>query len=234
MVNAGRRAGMAFWGAWLLAGTAGSLLPVLPAALNLRFPASVALGLQDAFGPGSIVLGALLLAAFQCIVLGALRGRFSRPVLLWIPVSAGAALIAYIAIALWQVTIPRTLISVSAIQTALPSGFPLLQVIFALFGLANAMVLGLAQGLLLAKILEGRSVVGFWLVANLVAAILVGIVFGIRLQEPVAGDDATRTAMFLSNILINGALYAAVTGVVLVAMTVRRGEAAISLVQRLP
>ncbi|TMC85624.1 MAG: hypothetical protein E6J06_03250 [Chloroflexi bacterium] len=49
-----------------------------------------------------------------------------------------------------------------------------------------------------------------------------GIVFGIRLMEPVTGSDADRTAIFLSNTLIDAVLYAAVTGAALVAFA-RRG-----------
>ena len=219
-----RRPGMAFWGGWLLAGTAGSLLPVLPAALNVRFPIVADLGLADAYGLSSIILAAICLALFQTIVLGALRGRFSTSVLMWIPVSAGATLAAYLAIALWQVTVARTVISVSAIQAWLPAGFPLLQVIFALFGIAVAVVVGLAQGILLGRIFERSSVIGLWLAANLVGAVLVGVVFGIRLQEPVTGNDATLTAIFLSNTLIDGGLYAAVTGAALVAIGRRSTE----------
>lgn len=215
---------MAFWGGWLVAGTAGSLLPVLPAALNLRFPIVADLGLADAYGLSSIIVAAMCLALFQTIVLGALRGRFSASVLMWIPVSAGATLAAYLAIALWQVTVPRTVISVSAIQAGLPAGFPLLQVIFALFGIAVAVVVGLAQGILLARIFERSSVIGVWLAANLVGAVLVGVVFGIRLEEPVTGNDATLTAIFLSNTLIDGGLYAAVTGAALVAIGRRSTE----------
>src|SRR5438552_13231181 len=124
-----RRPGLALWGAWLVAGVAGSLLPVLPAAFNLRFPIVAGLGLDDAPGFSSALVGAICLALFQTIVLGALKARFSASVLMWIPVSTGATVVAYLAIALWQVTVPRTVISVSAIGASLPPGFPLLQVI---------------------------------------------------------------------------------------------------------
>jgi len=217
-----RRPGLALWGAWLVAGVAGSLLPVLPAAFNLRFPIVAGLSPDHASGLSSALVGATCLALFQTIVLGALKARFSASVLMWIPVSTGATVVAYLAIALWQVTVPRTVISVSAIGASLPPGFPLLQVIFALFGIAVAVVVGLAQGMLLARVLRRRSAVGLWLGANLVGAVLVGIVFGIRLMEPVTGSDADRTAIFLSNTLIDAVLYAAVTGAALVAFA-RRG-----------
>src|SRR5438552_1402273 len=157
-----RRPGLALWGAWLVAGVAGSLLPVLPAAFNLRFPIVAGLSLDHASGLSSALVGATCLALFQTIVLGALKARFSASVLMWIPVSTGATVVAYLAIALWQVTVPRTVISVSAIGASLPPGFPLLQVIFALFGIAVAVVVGLAQGMLLARVLRRRSAVGLW------------------------------------------------------------------------
>ena len=219
-----RRPGLALWGAWLGAGVVGSLLPVLPAALNLRFPIVADLRLDDAYGLRSAAVGATCLALFQTIVLGVLKVRFTASVLMWIPVSTGATVVAYLAIALGQVTVPRAVISVSAIQASLPPSFPLLQVIFALSGVAVAVVVGVAQGILLARVFRRRSALGVWLVANLVAAVLVGIVFGIRLQEPVTGSDADLTAIFLSTTLIDGALYAAVTGAALVAFARRRTE----------
>jgi hypothetical protein len=219
-----RRPGLALWGAWLGAGVVGSLLPVLPAALNLRFPIVADLRLDDAYGLRSAAVGAICLALFQTIVLGVLKARFTASVLMWIPVSTGATVVAYLAIALGQVTVPRAVISVSAIQASLPPSFPLLQVIFALSSVAVAVVVGVAQGILLARVFRRRSALGLWLVANLVAAVLVGIVFGIRLQEPVTGSDADLTAIFLSTTLIDGALYAAVTGAALVAFARRRTE----------
>ncbi len=227
MAYSPRRPGLAAWGAWLVAGVVGSLLPVLLAALNLRFPIVADVGLGDAYGFSSALVGATCLALFQTIVLGALKARFSASVLMWIPVSIGAVLVAYVVIAIWQVTVPRTVISVSAMQASLPPGFPLLQVILALFGIAVAGFVGLAQGILLARVFRRRSAVGLWLVANLVGAVLVGIVFGIRLQEPVTGTDADLTAVFLSNTLIDGVLYAAVTGAALVAFARRRTEVSV-------
>jgi thiol:disulfide interchange protein len=152
---------------------------------------------------------------------------------MWAPVSAGATLAVYLAIFVWQVT------SVSSIESSLPTGFPMLamavfivltpspspwfQVLVALIALAVAAVLGLAQGILLARIFERRSIVGLWLVANLVGAVLMGIIFGIRFREPATSNDANLT-FFVSTALIDGGLYAAVTGAVLVAIARRNGE----------
>src|SRR5260370_42562729 len=202
-----RRPGLALWGAWVVAGVVGSVLAVLPARLDLRFPIVADLGLDDAYGISSALVGATCLALVQTIVLGALKARFSASVLMWIPVSIGAMLVAYLVVAIWQVTVPRTVISVSAMQASLPPGFPLLQVIFALFGIAVAGFVRLAHGILLARVFPRRSAVGLWLVANLVGAVLVGIVFGVGLQEPVTGSDADLTAIFFSTTLITTLLY---------------------------
>ena len=86
-----------------------------------------------------------------------------------------------------------------------------------------AAVLGLAQGILLARIFERASIVGLWLAANLVGAVAVGILFGIRFQETATSNDATLTA-FVSNALIDGGLYATVTGAALVAIARRNGQ----------
>ena len=228
-----RRSETATWGAWLVAGAVGTLLPILPAAVNHRFPLGANLGFNDEYGLSSLVVAALCLALLQSIVLGVLRGRFSGPVLLWAPVSAGATLAVYVAIFVWQVT------SVSSIESSLPSGFPMLavavlivltpsplpwfQVLIVLIALAVAAVLGLAQGILLARIFERASIVGLWLAANLVGAVAVGILFGIRFQETATSNDATLTA-FVSNALIDGGLYATVTGAALVAIARRNGQ----------
>jgi hypothetical protein len=224
MPHLARRPGIALWGGWLVAGTVGSVLPVLPAALNLRWPMAAGLGLEDAFGLSSIAVTAFLVAFLEAIVLGGVTSRFSGPVLMWAPVSAAATIAAFLAIVLWGNIVPRSLISVSAIQAALPPAFPLLPVIFALFGIANAVVLGIAQGVLLSRIFGGRSVIGLWLAASVGAAVVVGVVFGIRLQEPAPGNEAALTAIFLSNTLIDGALYSAVTGAALVAIAGWRKE----------
>ena len=233
MTQSIRRSETATWGAWLLAGAVGTLLPILPAALSNRFPLGANLGLNDEYGLSALVVAALCLALLQSVVLGWLRGRFSGSVLMWAPVSAGATLVAYLAIFVWQVT------SVSSIESSLPTGFPMLAmavfivltpspspwfpILIALVALAVAALLGLAQGILLARIFERGSIVGLWLVANLVGAVLVGILLGIRFYEPAASNDATLTA-FVSNALIDGGLYAAVTGAVLVAIARRNGE----------
>src|SRR5260370_12138373 len=106
-----RSPGLALWGAWLVAGVVGSLLPVLPAALNLRFPIVAHLGLDDAYGISSALVGATCLALFQTIVLGALKARFSASVLMCIPVSIGAMLVPYLLFPICQFPVPPPAIS---------------------------------------------------------------------------------------------------------------------------
>ncbi len=87
----------------------------------------------------------------------------------------------------------------------------------------TAAVLGLGQGLLLARIFVARSAAKLWFVGNLVAAVVMWIVIVFRLNGV---STTTQTVVdLLQPIAIDGALYAAVTGIALLAMS-RRDSAA--------
>jgi hypothetical protein len=202
---------LAIWVAWVLAGVGGSLLPILLNAFIL--PWIQARSLYDYEAAVWVVVSAICLAFFQYIVLRVLLARVSLTVVMWIPASAIAALVAFNTPGFLQGTVLRTLISISAISASLPQGFPLIQVILALIGFAFAAFLGLGQGIVLSMVYR-RGVVGFWVLANLLAALVVGIVLGVRYQEFVSPD-------FIDT-LLGGVVYAAVTGPALLLVAGRR------------
>jgi hypothetical protein len=202
---------MAFWGAWVLAGGVGYVLPYLGATLGW-------------FGPIYIngdywianVVGAALVAFPQYVVLRLLMGHRSLAGAMWIPVSAVAWLAAGLAGGVSAEWIASTLLSVGAIQ-ATPGPFSFLIVIIGVESFTYAAFLGLAQGLLLARVFVARSAAGLWFVGNLVAAVVVLIVTQIRIAG--VSDQTNQTAVdLLLQTAIPGALYAAVTGIVLVAL----------------
>jgi hypothetical protein len=207
------------WLAWIVAGAAGSGVAVLvtQAMWDNQVGASQ-LG-TDWFGFFTVLFSEVCLAAAQFAVLRALVGRRSLTIAAWFPVSVVAAVVAALGIDVWQSTVPRALISVSAIQSSLPPDFPLVQVIQAFFGLTGAAVIGLAQGSLLARWIEPR-VLWLWLLANLLAAITVGFVQGIR--TPLTGGSDTLT--FELNAIADGVHYAAVAGLALVVATTRKSR----------
>jgi len=219
-----RHSDIAVWALWVGAGLLGTLLPIIAFVIPLPLVNVNLSSFSDVYELTSILGGAATLALCQGIVLAMVIDRPSTVALMWIPVTVLATVAAYVSVMLWGMTVPRGVLSVSGIQDSLPSGFPLLQVIFALIGVAQAAFLGLAQGLLLATRIQGRKVLAVWFTANVLAAAVVGVVAGVRLQEPVPTDQLTVVAFLVSSSL-SGGLFAAVTGFALAAL-VRRSDRA--------
>ncbi len=205
--------GMAVWGAWVLAGAAGSVLPYL----------AFTFGWLPADGGWiAAVVGAAIVALPQYIVLR-LMGHSSLASAMWIPVSVVAWLAADLALWVSAERIANALLSVGAIQALTPGPFRFLTMVTGVELATTAAVLGLGQGLLLARIFVARSAARLWFVGNLVAAVVMWIVIVFRLNGV---STTTQTVVdLLQPIAIDGALYAAVTGIALLAMS-RRDSAA--------
>jgi hypothetical protein len=204
---------IAIWVAWVAAGAAGTLLPTMD-ALGIPYPVSNFYPYGQVLG---VIVSATWLALFQYVVARALLRRVSLELAMWIPATVLAAVGTFIFVQIWQSTVPRTLISISAMSASLPPGFPMFEITDGLAGLVMAALVGLSQGIVLSKVF-GRNVVGFWLLANMLAGLVEGTVLGIRHQAE-AGillsqftDDATLTTFFVVNTLIGAVLLAAVTG----------------------
>jgi hypothetical protein len=198
---------MAFWGAWVLAGIAGYVLPVLGA--NFGWFGSI---YADGYGWIAIIVSSAIVAFPQYIVLRLLIGHPSLAGAMWIPVSAVAWLAADLAV--------YALLSAGSIQALMPGPFPFFDVISVIENLTPAAVLGLAQGLLLARVFVARSAARLWFGGNLVAAAVVLTFTEIRMNG--VSNQTNQTAVDqLLQIGILGGLYAAVTGIVLVALSRR-------------
>jgi uncharacterized membrane protein len=222
MVNRIPLSRMAFWGAWVLAGMVGTGLPYLATAAGWLGPVYAD---QDVWI--AILVNSGLVAFPQYIVLRLLIHHSSLAGAMWIPVSAVASLAADLAIYASADRIANALFSVGAIQ-ALMGPFPFvnpISVIIAVQAITLAAVLGLAQGLLLARVFAARSAARLWFVGNLVAAVVILIVTLIRMN--VVSTQTNQTAVdLLLEIAILGGLYAAVTGIALVAVSRRYSKSA--------
>jgi hypothetical protein len=235
---------LAFSGAWILATVVGTVPLILPSVIRddlVRLAVLAVIQASSMSFYGLIVAAiavATWLALCQYIVLRALLGRQSMTAVIWIPASVIAVVAAVCAIAVWLTTVPRTLISISAIEASLPPGFPLTEVVVGLFAIPVAAFLGVSQGIVLSNVYR-RSVVGLWLLANLFAALLVGIVQGIQFHELANLIDgrynldeatvATANAFYLVGSLLSVVLYAAVTGPTLFVLARPRSGAETSL-----
>jgi hypothetical protein len=201
---------MAFWGAWVLAGGVGSLLP------NLVFTFGWLGPIYGDYWIATVVLAALI-AFPQYIVLRLLIGRPSLAGGMWIPVSAVAWLAAGLAGGVSAEWIANTLQSAGAFQASTPGPFSFITVIIGVESITYAAFLGLAQGLLLARVFVARSAAWLWFAANLVAAVVIFLVTQIRINGVSNQTNQTVVDLWLPTVVL-GALYAAVTGIALVAL----------------
>ena len=209
----------------MIAGALGSLLPIVPDALNIPTPLD---GLRwvdfRVAGVVLIAVAAIFLGTFQYAVLRSALGRASLRATMWIPITVLATLVGYLTVLAWSVTVPRVLLSVQAIHDSLPAWFPFQTAMLVLIDVAVALFVGLAQGVLLRGLSKHGNAMQVWLVANVVAAIAVGTTLGLRYEHYTYVDEATATAMFIVDSLITGGLYAAITGVALVTLLRPHGE----------
>ena len=207
--------GMVVWGAWILAGMVGSVLPYLGTTFGWLGPVNAV----GDFWTGVVVASAIV-AFPQYIVLRLLIGHPSLAGAMWIPVSAVAWLAAGLAGGVSAEWIANELQSAGAFQASTPGPFSFITVIIGVEGITYAAVLGLAQGLLLARVFAARSAARLWFVGNLVAAVVIFLVTQIRING--VSDQTNQTVVdLLWPIAILGALYAAVTGIALVALSRR-------------
>jgi len=178
---------------------------------------------------GSVVTlaGATCLALLQYVVLRVLIRRVSLAATIWIPASAIAAVTAFGLTAVWQSALHRRLISLSALATALPPDFPLSEVMAGLVGMVLGLYLGLSQGIVLSLVLRRRVVI-YWVLANMLGALVAGVALGIReqamsdwLANQMNPDEGTLMAFYVTDTILGGVLYAAVTGLALLMLAGR-------------
>jgi hypothetical protein len=209
---------MAFWGAWVLAGMVGTMLPYLGTAFGWFGPVYA-----DGNDWIAIVVSSVILAFPQYIVLRLLIGHPSFAGAMWIPVSVVAWLASNLTIEAWAERIINTLLSFDPIQALLASPFPFFTLVTVVENITIAAVLGLAQGLLLARVFVARSAARLWFVGNVLAATVVSIVAQIQINGQILINGVSYqtnqvAVQLLLPTAILGAVYAAVTGIALVAL----------------
>jgi hypothetical protein len=206
---------LAFTTAWIVASVVGSAPLLWPSVVASQVTLILSIS------PYGFIVAAIAIATWlavcQYVVLRAALGRESMAAISWIPATVLAVVAAVCFTAIWQTTVPRTLISISAIQASLPPGFPLIEVIMGLFVLPLAAFLGVIQGVALSTIF-GRNVVGLWLLANLFTGLIVGTVQGLTYHQIVNSIYSDPSEYLVLGTLLSGILYAAVTGPALLAI----------------
>jgi len=216
---------VAIWPAWVIAAAIGSLLPIMPKVLDVRIGGaywSQIASFSWFGGPVEILGGATCLAFLQYVVLRVLIRRESLAAAMWIPASAIAAVAAFGLGAVWQTAVPHYVISISDIATALPMGFPMVEVITGLFGVVFALCLGLSQGIVLSSVLRHRVVI-YWVMANVLGALVAGVVRVWLVNQDL--DEGMPTAFYVIDRIVGGVLYAAVTGAALLVLAGRTSGA---------
>jgi hypothetical protein len=165
----------------------------------------------------AVVILSAMIAFPQYVVLRLLIGHSSFAGAMWIPVSIVAGLAAFLAIYTSAEGITNALLSVGAIQALTQDPAAFITVITGVQNITLAAFLGLAQGLLLARVFVARSAAWLWLVGNVAAAVVLLIATQIHIND---GSDQTNQTVvdLLLHTAILGGLYATVTGIVLVAL----------------
>src|SRR6266550_206070 len=198
---------LAVWLAWVLAAIAGT-------ALALAVPMAGLLPVGDEADVWTAeIVGATLIAFPGFVVLRFLVGRSSLLTAIWIPVTVIGWLAASLATGLSE----QALLSVGADSRLMPGGpIDYLTLVIGIEAITLAVFVGAGQGILLARIFARRAAARLWVAANLVAAVVQWL-----LIESRAGSDSsgqTELDLWLSPLLF-AALYAAWTGIALVAIT---------------
>ena len=176
----------------------GGMATLLPVLLYLLAPLGIELD-AGAYELISVVVSAVSVPLFQYVVLRVVLGNSSGAAKAWVPVSVLLALIEYFVLYVW-LPVP-------------PQGG---QVVPTIPEVIAAVMLGVAQGLLLAEMLGVRAAVVVWPAANLVGLAVVFI-----LLEIGGLDSAVSVVGALEGNLMVGAIYGGLTGVALAAL-VRR------------
>jgi hypothetical protein len=180
-------------------------------------------------GSVEILAGATCLALFQYIVLRVLIRRESLAAAMWIPASAIAAVAAFGLAPVWLTSLFRYLISIQAIAKALPQDPQTVEVTAGLLvGVVLALCLGLSQSIVLSSVLRHRVVI-YWVLANVLGALAAGVVrdyeISAWLGNQLNPDEGMRTAFYVIDTIVGGALYAAVTGAALLMLAGRTSGA---------
>lgn len=191
------------WLWWTLAGVLGFALG-FGLAFGLLMPLVTA---SDWAVLTPLVASQVVVASIQWLVLRRYVSRLGW----WVPATAAGALIGAALVQEWQRAVPRHLISVTAIQQALPPWFPLLTVIFILIALGVAMSVAVGQALVLRPV-AGWKRASLWILAASVAAVVV------TLLETGAVQALMRpiipAALWLPIALAENAAVGAVSGIV--------------------
>ena len=200
-----RRPGFTLWLAWVGAGALGAAL-----ATSATQPGSEFFGDTRASYWVPIVLAAPL-AVLQFLVLRGLVGVSVVAAGTWVGLTLVASAASILAISGWYFVVPQLL---SRAFIPIETG---MDIMFTGGDYINPLLLGLAQGVVLAWVFGRPLIAAGWVVINLVAY-AVSLHLSIIVLTALRLDLGTGAAGFVLPRVAIGAFYAAVTGLALVAI----------------
>lgn len=209
MAVAARRSGFTLWTAWVVATAVGQALPAAAAlTAQTEFPGDLGAWIWSAVAALPL---ALLEFAVLRWVLNVARDRAAA----WVGVTILAALANSVATVAWYYNVDR----LGSLATQFGG-----DLIFLVGDYLYPVLLGLAQGIVLAMILRRRDATFAWIGAN-VLALLVTVHVTPTLMGWTGINFQTAPGGYALPELTDWAIYGAVTGGVLVAMTAARATA---------
>ena len=208
MAVAMRRPGFTLWLAWVGAGALGAAV-----AASASQPGNEVFGEPGASYWAPIVL-AVPLALFQFLVLVRLVGVSVVHAGMWIGVTLVASAAGVFATSGWLFVAPEPLTRMFGVDTGM-------NIVFTVGDYMNPLLLGLAQGVVLAWVFGRPRNAVLW-VAISVAAFAVSIRLTIFAMTASGFDLQTVSDGYVLPRVVFAALYAAVTGLALVAMVKMR------------
>ncbi|SRR5712692_3787938 len=207
-----RRFDIVLWSAWVVASMVGFMLTVIAELRPLGVPFGYEPG-QMGFELTFVLVGSAGVALLQYVVLRVVLGNATVAVVAWVPIVVIVGVATYLAEYVWHIS--PTL------------GAPAdIQVIPTLFQIADSLLVGLAQGVVLMKVFHLRSAIGLWPAASLIATVTDYVALN---SQPIlrALDGLPLLAALLVGNALGGGLYGAVTGAALVALARRSARSAL-------
>ena len=207
-----RRFDIVLWSAWVVASMVGFAVIFVTELRPLGVPFGYEPG-QMGYELTLVLVGSAGIVLLQYVVFRVVLGNATLAAVAWVPIGVIVGVATYLAEYVWQTS--PTLGASGNIQ-----GIP------TLWQIADSLILGLAQGVVLMKVFRLRSAIVLWPAATLIAVATdyVALNSGPILR---ALDGLPLLAALLAGNAIAGGLYGAVTGAALVALARRSARSAV-------
>jgi len=217
MAVAMRRPGFTLWMAWVAAGALGTTVAASATQPQILPPGSELFPLIDGWYWLTPALLAAPLALLQLLVLRGAMGVSVAAGGMWVGLTLIASVASLFATNGWYLFVPQVL---SRAFIPMETG---MDIMFTVADYINPLLLGLAQGLVLAWVFGSPRIAALWVVANLVAY---AVALHLTLFVLTASGFDLRTGGYVVARVALAASYAAGTGLALVAIRRMRAPVA--------